>query len=271
MNKYIKQHKGITGMTIKLIASIAMFLDHAAVTFLEPLMMNGYQLYPLYGALRVIGRLAFPLYIFLMVEGFSHTRSRSRYAINMAIFAVISEIPFDLMVTHGEYFIYSNAQNVFLTLLIGFFTIWGIDLIARFILPRGKMRNYIKARTDYNDREIMVNVMPELRIALGVLLMIVVIVAGAFSAEVLRTDYGMWGVLAMVVMYFLRSLRYIEVAAGVITLSIAALVELAALPDAILIHFYNNKRGKGNKYFFYAFYPGHLLLLWAIAKLTGII
>lgn len=269
MKKFKK--KGLTGMALKIIASVAMLLDHAAVTFLEPLMMNGHSLYPLYAALRVIGRLAFPLYIFLMIEGFTHTRSRSSYARNMAIFAVISEVPFDLMVTHGEYFIYSNAQNVFLTLLIGFFTIWGIDLIARYILPRGKMRKYIKARTDYNDREIMEKVMPELRIALGVLLMAIVIAAGALGAEMLRTDYGMWGVLAMVVMYYLRSLRYIEVATGVITLSVASLVELAALPDAILVHFYNNKRGNGNKYFFYAFYPGHLLLLWAIAKLTGII
>lgn len=136
--------KGLSGSTIKLIAIIAMLIDHTAATILERMMMRaGYGLvisdnslmpawiakHPLlyfsYIAMRLIGRFGFPIFCFLLVEGFLHTRSRVKYALRLFLFALISEIPFDLAF-RGEWF-YTKYQNVFFTLFIGLITMYAFS------------------------------------------------------------------------------------------------------------------------------------------------
>lgn len=128
--------KGLSGSTIKLIAIIAMLIDHTAAVILERMMMRaGYLLaasnnewlgswiaehrllYISYMTMRLIGRFGFPIFCFLLVEGFLHTHNRKKYALRLLLFALISEIPFDFAF-RGEWY-YAGYQNVFFTLFFG--------------------------------------------------------------------------------------------------------------------------------------------------------
>jgi len=138
--------RGIPGSTLKLIAIFVMLIDHVAATILEQtLISNGYfnynavastdasnvRLYFIYFVMRMIGRLGFPLFCFLLVEGFVHTRNKGKYAIRLALFSFISEIPFDLAF-QGKIF-YFGYQNVFFTLFIGFLVMWGFQFFAEWL------------------------------------------------------------------------------------------------------------------------------------------
>lgn len=111
-----KVRKGVTGSTLKLIAIITMLIDHTAATILDRILIarsigglgnNNTQaamdfmsdnavIYGVYMIMRLIGRIAFPIFCFLLVEGFVHTHNKWKYALRLGLFALISEIPFDL-------------------------------------------------------------------------------------------------------------------------------------------------------------------------------
>ena len=115
-----KNFKILSGSTLKLIAVISMFIDHAAHILMNSFDFMGVKIYgnyTVYYVLRLVGRLAFPIFCFLIVEGFLHTRNVKKYCMRLAIFAVISEIPFNLMLS-GK-LIDLNHQNVYFTLLFG--------------------------------------------------------------------------------------------------------------------------------------------------------
>lgn len=124
---------GISGSTLKLIAIGIMMIDHiAAVIVIRMLYSAAFydhiqELYHVYTIMRIIGRLAFPIFCFLLVEGLLHTRSAAKYAIRMAIFALVSEIPFDLAL-YNRPFCFEH-QNVFFTLLIGLLVLIGFRFI----------------------------------------------------------------------------------------------------------------------------------------------
>ena len=106
----------MSGLVLKIIAILSMLTDHI-----------GYIFFPTDLTWRYIGRIAFPLYCFLLTEGFFHTRSREKYLLRMAGFAVISEIPFDLALYHMP--IYRDYNNVFWTLLIGLAVMYFSELV----------------------------------------------------------------------------------------------------------------------------------------------
>ena len=141
---------GIPGSTIKLIAIIAMFIDHTAAVILERMMMRaGYMLatisqdslsnwigehrllYVSYMVMRLIGRFGFPIFCFLLVEGFLHTHNRVKYALRLFLFALISEVPFDFAF-RGEWF-YSDYQNVFFTLFIGLLALCAFSFFQKWL------------------------------------------------------------------------------------------------------------------------------------------
>ncbi len=144
---YVEKKRGLTASGIKIIAMICMFIDHAAASVYQGLLYSkifetgfpfdvGYSLYdaittnihgPLYLLLRAIGRVSFPIYCFFIVEGFKYTHSRWKYFLRLLIFAVISEVPFDMAI-FGK-FIYALYQNVYFTLAIGLAMIWLIDTL----------------------------------------------------------------------------------------------------------------------------------------------
>ena len=112
--------KGLSGSTLKLIAIITMLIDHIGAAVIARLLIAGQgseMLYKIYYAMRAVGRVAFPIFCFLLVEGFFYTGSRKKYALRLFGFALLSEIPFDLAFS-GKILEF-GYQNVFFTLLIG--------------------------------------------------------------------------------------------------------------------------------------------------------
>lgn len=108
--------KILSSSALKIIAVISMLTDHIAATGLFFKLYEGDRAMQIYYCMRMIGRIAFPIYVFLIVEGFVHTKDIKKYIIRMVLFAIVSEVPFDLAFSNS--FFYMNYQNVMWTLLI---------------------------------------------------------------------------------------------------------------------------------------------------------
>ena len=128
------QKKGLSQEGLKLIACITMLLDHIGAVVVMAWFENSSGankglLLDLYEMLRVIGRLAFPIYCFLLVEGSVHTCDPKRYGLRLLIAAVLSEIPYDLAIYGG---ISWQNQSVMVTLLLGFLMLRVMDRLGKF-------------------------------------------------------------------------------------------------------------------------------------------
>lgn len=223
--------KGISADTLKWIAMITMFIDHIGAVVLE--YIPQFELPAVnaaYYVMRYIGRLAFPLFCFLLVEGYHHTSNRMRYLRDLLIFGLISEIPFEIcfMSEPGNGF-----HNIFWTLALGLGVLMALDY----------------AKTKYVNATWM-----------NLLIMVV----GAYAAETLGCDYGAIGVLLIFILYQTRNDRAKQSIFG----GIAMLYEVTGPIAFVLTYFYNGERKiKKYKYVFYAFYPVHLILLYLIRHL----
>ena len=207
---------GISGSTLKLIAIFSMFIDHIAAMFLAK---QEYELLYIIG--RNLGRLAFPIFCFLLVEGFVHTKNLRKYSKNLFLFGLISEIPFDLAFFHKVY--EPLYQNVFFTLAVGLVVLLGIS----------KWRE-------------------------NIWLVIGTVFTGCIFSILINCDYSYIGVLMIVFFYWFYNnpqLKYVSIAI------LNGIFQPFAILALIPIYFYNGKRGMGVKYIFYYFYPVHLLLL----------
>lgn len=229
----------VTGSTLKTFAILIMLIDHIGAALVGPLRSSLSQTMPkladilrtLYPHMRNIGRLAFPIFCFLLVEGFLHTSNAARYAKRLFLFALISEIPFDFALSNSL-FAY-NHNNVYFTLLIGLLVMMGVS--------------YFETKTPCHPAERYFNLCMQILIA----------AAGLYAAKYLHTDYGFKGVFLIEVLYFLKSDRKVQAIFGAIAISWEATAPLAFIP----IWFYNGERGRQMKYFFYWFYPVHLIIL----------
>lgn len=257
-NEAVKK-RGITGSTLKLIAIITMMIDHVGAIILERIVYKDYvlqiqsgvslvpveelfdlKLMMIDAVLRMIGRLGFPIFCFLLIEGFMHTRNIQKYAGRLFLFALVSEIPFDLGFAGKPFFF--NYQNVFFTLFIGLLVMIGFRCVEN-----RKMNKRLSA-----------------------LLQIVITAAGMLAATILKTDYSYIGVLTIAVMYIFRNRKLLSAGLGSVALTLFSLSEITAFFAMIPIHLYNGKRGWNIKWLFYAFYPVHILLLYLIAYAMGL-
>ncbi len=255
--KPVKQRRGISGSTLKMIALVTMLIDHIGAGILgrylsmyginsldtsqaeavEQWMAQYGSLYSTYVIMRMIGRLAFPIYCFLLVEGFTHTKNQLQYANRLLLFAAISEVPFDLMVK-GKILEFEH-QNVFFTLFLGLMAMYGIQWAE--------------------EHEVWGNFKKQLcKFAVTIACMAV--------AQMITTDYAAIGVLCITALYLFRKKKLYQVMAGCIAFSWEMTAPLAFIP----IWFYNGKRGWNLKYFFYLFYPVHLLLLYLVCVALGV-
>lgn len=251
----MKEKFGISGSTIKMIAIISMFIDHfgAAVVgrIISCYSATNYGTVPdgivglfsldtwftIYQVIRSIGRLGFPIFCFLLVEGFFHTHDAKKYALRLLAFCFISEIPFDLAFNGSV--LEFGYQNVYFTLFLGLLTMIGLDVIL-------KKKNWH----------------PIIRGILSILTAI----AGMLAAELLATDYAAIGVFCIMMLYLTHSQKPLQLTVGCIEFLWEIPAPLAFLPIA----FYNGKRGWKMKYFFYIFYPAHLLLLVLLCYALGL-
>ena len=176
-----------------------------------------------YYLLRCIGRLAFPLFAFLIVEGFVHTHDRRRYGRNLLLFAFISEVPWTLL-HHG---LHLSGHNVMFTLWAGFL---GLCAIEHYRLQPARLA--------------------------GILLSMAAVLI------VLSPDYGGTGFAFIILLYTLRRHLLLQVVIGSFMLPMRWIAGLAFIPIALYNGQRGFIHGRYAKYLFYAFYPLHLLLIY---------
>ena len=226
--------KILSGSALKLIAIVTMLIDHLGIFLARDFDFMTISFFSalgkdvsIYFIMRKIGRLAFPIFCFLITEGFIHTRNKKKYGIALLLFAIISEIPYDLFLYRQPFSI--EKQNVFFTLFLGYITLVILES------SRPKKIKYLLA------------------------------VCPAIFSIFLSADYGISGVLFIIFLYYFRNQLFLRTLLALPFLSGGYAAWCAFLP----INMYNGKRGfiKSTplKYFFYAFYPIHLILLFVAA------
>ena len=212
-----KENSGMTTFLMKWIAVLTMITDHV-----------GRMFFPDVHIFNIIGRIAFPLFAFLLVEGFVHTGNLKKYMLRMLIFACISEIPYDLAMQ--ETWLEFSRQNTIWTLTLG-------------LLMLALCRKY--------------------QYSVWAVAGIAVVCCAA--AALLRFDYGAGGIVLILILYFLRDRQWMKYLAmlGLSVLWFGG-TEIAAMISIIFMLAYNGKHGKNMKYMFYWFYPVHLAVLFFI-------
>ena len=230
---FVGSDHGLSGSTLKLIACVTMLIDHTGAAVVNAILFSSQLRYTdpqtwqnlriLYQWMRGIGRLAFPIFCFLIVEGFFHTRSVKKYCMRLFLFALISEFPFDYALkAHVPFW---EKQNVYFTLLI--------SLLCLCLLDKLRGLPWIQFFS---------------------------IAASMTLADAMMTDYNYKGVFLIVMLYLFHEHRLYQCVAGAAAIS----WEHWAPLSYILCFLYNGKRGLRIRYFFYIFYPGHLLILGII-------
>lgn len=220
----------MTVFIIKIIACVTMVLDHIkyAIPETEGILTNYF------------GRLAFPLYAFLLTEGYVHTKDLKKYYYRMIIFAIISQIPFMLFRTLvGEW----KMLNIMFTLLLG--------LIAITVYDKEK-RKYIS---------------------------IPIIILLILMGKILKVDYGWYGVTTVILLYMLKNYKSYIPFSYLLLLIVyyysriksfnfgteIILYILFSWSSTFIMMIYNGKEGKKLKYFYYIFYPLHMIIIYLIS------
>ena len=226
--------KILNGSVLKLLAVITMILDHTASLLMEDtyyvVLRFGERTVDLYEIMRLIGRISFPLYAFLLMEGFEHTRNVKRYAGNLLIFALLSEIPWDL--AHSGRLLCSG-QNVMFTLLFGLLGMWVI-------------------------RDMQGSIQKKAPLMIGLLALSVVF----------RADFGCSGFGFILMLYLLRSRKFCQAVVGSCMLPARWTAGTAFLFIGLYNGKRGFIRGLPFKNLFYFIYPVHLLVLYWIRKKT---
>ena len=229
----------MNAFVLKLIAVISMLFDH-----------TGYLIFGKASFLNYIGRLALPIFAFQIAEGYTHTKNLKKYILRLFIFALISQIPFQIFNT---IFFDRFMINVMFTLCFGLLSITIFDKYNKF---------------------------------LGILITALL----AFIAEKLSFDYGAYGVIIILLFFIFKNNLYLKGATfilatfahyflAVIPYGIDTCIRVFTTINPIPIYaictcvailpilLYNGKKGRNIKYFLYLFYPIHLLIISALSLL----
>ena len=239
--------RGLSGTALKMIACITMLIDHIGASCIEaglllPELEKGevsggaldqLSLFQLDRVLRFTGRLAFPVFCFLLVEGFVHTHDVKKYVRRLFLFALISEVPFDLAFFRTPFD--PSAQNVYWTLALG-------------VLAMAGLKHFEKPDGSASWKGLLC-------------------AAGCTLAALLAcTDYNGIGVLIICALYLTRGDRKRQCIVGAVLFA----WELTAPLAFVLVWFYNGQRGRytpAMQKVFYWFYPVHLSVLAVVTNL----
>ena len=236
------KHFSISAAMLHILAMALMLMDHLWAT-----------LFPAQEWLTCAGRLAFPIFAFMIVEGYFHTHNFKKYALRLLLFAVLSEVPFDLM--YGGTWFYPVHQNVIWTLLMGLI---GIHL--------------------------MENVRKKRKTPIYLLTAVGVVAVGTVLGTVCMVDYYGAGVLTVFIFYFFRKRKWwcllgqilalywvnVELLGGLLYplrlfgMDFEICQQGFALLALLPIWLYRGQQGCHSKlfqYICYAFYPVHMLIL----------
>lgn len=252
--------KGLSQEALKLLACMTMLIDHIGYALVYPMYQqvsiigsNGSTevklLYAGYLMLRCIGRLSFPIFAFLLVEGFNHTHSRKKYALRLVIGALLAEIPFNLVVSGSP--IWRYQQSIMITLLLGFCALVAMERCKKLAWKPVAMLPF------------------------------------AILAELLHADYG-WGGVVLIALFELSRYTYnrnlvrffgmlvlfhymptMMLNFGNFSIPMQALGALSML----FIAAYDGRkvtRSKAVQWAFYLFYPVHLFVLYLISIIPNV-
>lgn len=224
----------LNGNQLKLIAMIAMTIDHV-----------GLVLFGQYTLLRIIGRLAFPIYAWMIAEGCRHTRSMGKYLASLAVVAVLCQ---------GAYFV--TMGSLFMCIMVTFSLSVGICWLLRLAQQKKSVLFGILAVAGIGVAFFLTDILPLL-----------------LKGTDYGIDYGFLGVLLPVVLYLCKDKRIQLVAAGGVLCLLAVWtgwkIQWFALLALPLLALYNGQRGKRKlKWLFYIYYPAHLAVIWGIGILV---
>lgn len=228
--------KILSGAALKWTAMVTMLIDHIGVILINSGAASAsHALYGLCQSMRYIGRLSFPIFAFLLVEGFLKTRDTGRYLARILAFALISEIPFDMMTAAA--FRYEQKCNVMFTLFLGLLSVYAWR----------ELSEKAEGKTPF-------------RYVAG----IACVGMTAWMAHSFATDYNVYGVLAIFSIYLFRTYWPLRDTAPAAILILQSSLEIWAIPAFILLHYYDGTRGRQPRWLFYIFYPAHMLALGLI-------
>jgi hypothetical protein len=221
----------MTAFKIKLIAILTMAIDHIGLFF-----------FPDQIAFRVVGRLAFPLFAWLIANGAYHTRNIHAYLLRILCLAIVSQIPFMLANRHLDP--HFSSLNVLFTLSLG--------LAAILVIKQ----------TQYK------------------ILHVLTVMVCALAANFFSTDYGAMGVLAIIVFYaFFKNIKLLIISSVLLftipyleaikQLNFRGYIEVIGLFSLFFIALYNQKEGRKMKYLFYFFYPLQYVVIYIVQLLLS--
>lgn len=219
----------LNGAQLKYIAFLSMLLDHINNALITPYLDGKGPLLHVSNLLSILGRVAFPLFMYFLVEGFFKTRSRKKYLMNLLLFALLSEVPFDLF-TSRELF-NKNWNNMMFTLALSLATIWIVDEMKGRLAKKSKALWY------------------------GVSVLVVAVMCAV--AMFFSLDYDYHAIIVAYLFYIFYEKPLYGAALGYLSI----IKELYSVLGFAATLTYNGERGKQHKWLNYAFYPVHLLIL----------
>ena len=239
MNGFCKNFQFLSGAGLKLIAIISMLADHVNKALIYPYLESNHGFLAFISdVFDIIGRIAFPLFCFMLVEGYFKTRNRKKYLLNLLLFGVISEVPFDMFTTAS--FFNMNWNNVMFTLALVLVTVWIIDTLKEKMQKRSK--------------------------ALWYLVSILIVLVMCIVSMSLSLDYEHHAILIGYFFYLFHDMPVFAIPFGYASM----FKEPWALLGFGLTLTYNGERGKQHKMLNYWFYPVHMLILGILRLYLGI-
>lgn len=221
----------MSSFAIKMIAAASMLIDHVGVIF-----------FPTVPILRVLGRLAFPIYAFCIAEGFAHTRDKRRYFLQIFILGAVCQLVY--FVVDGSMYL-----GVLISFSMSILMMWALERLKNATQERGAEAGAV---------------------------FVAALACGFVLCRCVKVDYGFWGMLLPLLYYMGRNKAegLCLFTVGLLTLcwelavSGGFTVQWFSLLTLPLLWAYNGQRGKYRaKYFFYIFYPAHLAALYLLDML----